>query len=105
MSFNGSEMTVPRIYNVNPARCIRRNKLNSDRFRLDIAFVPQDVYVVPTGIQKSHPCFVPMRLAVGIVTFIIRHRSRRDDDEAVPRVRMPTGASAGRQDIALHVHV
>ena len=90
---------------VDPARRICGNKLNSDSFCLNIAFISEDMYVVSTRIDKPHPCFVHMRLAVGIVTFIIRHRSRRDDDQAMPRVRMPAGASAGRPDIALHVHV
>jgi hypothetical protein len=75
-----SEVTVPRICNIDPARRICGNKLNSDRFCLDIAFIPEDVYVVPTRIDEPHPCFVHMRLAVGVVTFIIRQRSRRDDD-------------------------
>jgi|ERR1700733_300455 len=100
-----SKVAVPRISNVNPTRCIRGNKLNSDGFCLDIAFISQIVYVVPTGIQKSHPCLVHMRLAVGIVSFIVRHRARGDDDQAMPGVRMPAGASPGRPNIALHVHV
>ena len=50
-----SEVAVPGICNVNPTRRICGNELNGDGLCLDIAFVPEDVYVVTTGIDKSHP--------------------------------------------------
>jgi hypothetical protein len=48
-------MTVPRISNIDPTRRIRRNELNSDGFCFYIAFVPQEVYVVTTRIDKPIP--------------------------------------------------
>ena len=102
---SGLEVAVPRIGNLNPALGICGNDLDGNGFRLDSAFIPQDVHVFSTGINKRHPRLVHMWLAFGIVPFIIRHRSRSDDDQAVPRVRMPAGASSGGPDIALHVHV
>src|ERR1700677_4532743 len=89
-----SEVAVSRMCNVNPTHRICRNELNSDGLCLDIALVPEDVYVVTAGIDKPHARFVHMRLAVGIVPLIIRHRSGRDDDQAMPGVRVPTRASA-----------
>ena len=100
-----SEVTVTRICNVNPTHRICRNELNSDGLCLDIALVPEDVYVVATGIDKPHPRFVHMRLALGIVPFIIRDRSGRDDDQAMPWMRVPTRTSARCPGIALHIDV
>jgi hypothetical protein len=43
--------------------------------------------------------------AMGIVTVIGCHCSRRDDDQAMARVRVPAGASARLPDVALYVQV
>ena len=98
-------MAVSRICNVNPTRRTGRNELNSYGSCLDSAFVPEDVYVVATGIDKHSPRFVDMLLAVGIMPIIVRHGSGGDDDQAMPRVGVPTCASSGCPDIALHVYV
>src|SRR5271155_4084163 len=105
ISLSWSEVTVPRVCNVNPTRRICRNELDSDGFCLDGTFVPEDVHVIATRIYKRHSCFVHMWFAVWIVPFITRHRSCRDDDQAMPRVRVPACASARLPDIALHVHI
>ena len=77
---SSSERAVPWVFSVNPTRCTCRNELDSDGACRDGAFVPEEVHVVTTGIDKPHPLCVHCRLASGIVPFIGRHRSRRDDD-------------------------
>jgi hypothetical protein len=101
----GLEVAVPRLGNLNPTVGICGNDLDGNSFRLDSAFIPEDVHVVRAGIDKRHPRLVHMWLAFGIVPFIVGHRSGSDDDQAMSRVRMPTGASSGVPDIAPHVHV
>ena len=56
---------------------------------LDGAFVSEEVDVATSGTNKPHPYCVNMGLAVGIVPFIGRQGSRRDDDQAMARVRVP----------------
>ncbi len=48
-------MAVPRVRNVNPTRLTCRKDLNGDARRYDVAFVPDDMRMVTTGIDKSHP--------------------------------------------------
>src|SRR5580700_2540017 len=91
---DSSEVTIPRICNVNSAFRARRNKLDSSSSCHGVAFVPDDVRVFPTRIGKSHALGVNMWFAVGIVAFIVSHGSCRDDDQATPRVRVPAGTSA-----------
>lgn len=45
---------------------------------------------------------VHMRRATGIISFIVRHRPRRDDDQAVAGMRVPPGASSWLPHTALH---
>ena len=45
------------------------------------------------------------QLAVGIGPLIGRHRSRRDDDQAMAGVRMPAAAPSRLPDVALHIQV
>ena len=84
---------------------VRRDELDSDGVRLDHTLVSDDVHVASAGIDKPHSCCVHVGRAVGIVTVIGRHRSSRDDDQAMARVSVPAGASAGLPDVVLHVHV
>jgi hypothetical protein len=42
--------------NVNPTRGICGNELDSDSFCLDSAFVPKNVHVIATRIEKGHSC-------------------------------------------------
>jgi hypothetical protein len=100
-----SEMAVPRVCSVNPSRRVCRNELDSNGGCLDGAFVPDDVDMVTTGIDKTHPCCVHMGRAVGIVPFIGRHCSRCDGDQAMARVSVPAGGSSRVPDVALDVHV
>jgi hypothetical protein len=92
-------VTVSRVCDVDPPRGICWKELHCDGLCFDSSFVPQDVYMSATGIDKCHPCFVYMRFAGGIVAFIVRHRSGSDDDQAMPRMRVPAGASPGAQTL------
>ncbi|HTF62786.1 MAG TPA: hypothetical protein VK638_08750, partial [Edaphobacter sp.] len=69
-----SERAFPRVFSVNPTHRSFRNKLDSDGLCHDVAFVPQDVHVVTTGIDKPHPLCVHVGRAVAIVPFVVRHR-------------------------------
>jgi hypothetical protein len=60
-----------------------RNKLHGQRLRHIAGFVPNDVHVITSRIDKPHPHCVDMGLALGVVAFTGRHGSRRDDDQAV----------------------
>src|SRR5207249_6955346 len=91
---SSSERAVPRVVSVNPTHRICRNELYCHGSRLDGAFVPDDVHVFTTSIDKPHPLCVHSGLAVGIVPLIGRDRSRRDDDQAGARVRVPAGRSS-----------
>src|SRR6266478_2385832 len=112
MNAPSSEVTVPRVWSINPTRRPCRNELDGDGACHDGAFVPEEVHMVTTWIDKPHPLCVHSGRAGGIVTFIGRNCSRRDDDEAMARVRVPARASAVRlryvlrlPDVALYVHV
>jgi hypothetical protein len=100
-----SKVAVSRVCNVNPSWDIGWDELYRDGRRFNSAFVPEDVYVIATGIDKRHSCFVHMRLASVIVSFIVGHRAGRDDNQALSRVRVPTGTSSGRPDIVLNIYV
>ena len=71
-----SEVAISRICNVNPAHGICGNELDGNGFCLNGPFVPEDVHVVATGVEKRHPRFVHTWLAVGIVPFIVRYMSK-----------------------------
>src|SRR5205814_6000885 len=100
-----SEVAVPRVCNVNPARRSCRNELDGNSLRYDLCFIPKDVHVAATRIHKPHPVCVEMGLAVGIIPFVAGHCSLRNNDQAFAGVRMPAGASSGLPNIALHVQV
>lgn len=100
-----SEITVSRVCNVNPLRVTCWNELYGDGLRLDSAFVPEDVCVIPATIDKRHSFFVHMQFAGRVVAFIVRNRSCSNNNQALTRMRVPTGASAGCQDITLHIYV
>jgi hypothetical protein len=70
-----------------------------------VAFVPDDVYVVATGIDKRHAFGIHEGLALGIGPFILRYGSRCDDDQAMPGVCVPAGASSRLPEVALEVQV
>jgi hypothetical protein len=103
ISPSSSERAVPRVLSVNPTGRICRNELDGSGACLDGAFVPEDVCVVTTGIDKPLSLCVHLGLAVRSVSFVVRHRSHRDDDQAMARVRVPADASFWRPDVALHV--
>ena len=99
------EVAIPWVCNINPTGRTRRNNLDGGSLRHHVSFVPKNVYVITTGVDKAHPLRVHVRLAGGIVPFVIGYRSGRDDDQATSRVRVPASASAGGPDITLHVDV
>jgi len=55
-----------------PGGTIGIEQPDSDGACLDGAFVPEDVHVVTTGIDKPRLLCVHSGLAVGIVSFIVR---------------------------------
>ena len=83
---------MPLVFSVNPTRRPCRYELDSNCACFDDAFVAKEVYVVTTGIDKPHPLCVHTWLAGGIVPLIGSHRSRRYDNQAMARVRVPAGA-------------
>jgi hypothetical protein len=99
------EVTVTWICNVDPARCTCRYELDDDGLRYNIAFVAEDVYVIAAGIDKRHVLGVDVGLAVGIVAEVVGHRSFGDDDQAMPGMCVPTGASSRLPDVSLHVQI
>lgn len=98
-------MAVAGIGNINAACCGGGNELNRDGSRRYAAFVTKDVHVVATGIDEPAALSVDVRLAVRIVSVIARHRSFRHNNQAVSRVRVPTGASSRLPGILLDVKV
>ena len=98
--------TVSRVGNVNSALGAGWNELNSDGLRLRAGFIPDDVPVVmPTLINERHALAIHMGRAVGVVTFVVRHRSLRNDDQAVTRMGVPAGGSTGLPGVLLHVQI
>src|SRR5437867_7980677 len=100
-----SEGAVPRGWGVNATHCTCWNELDSDSAGRHCAFIADKVHVVTTRINKSHPHCVHLGFAGGIVSFIGCHRSCRDDDQTMTRMRMPAAGSPGLPDVALDVHV
>lgn len=88
-------MAVPWVCDVKPTRHPCWNQLDSNGSSDHIALVSNDVDVVTRGVGKRHVSVIDVRLAVGIVAFILRDRARCDDDQAMPRVCMPASASPG----------
>src|SRR5258708_39048389 len=66
-----SEVAIARVRNLYTTRSIGRNDLDSNGFGLDGAFIPEDVRMVTTGIDKRQPCFLDVWLASRIVPFLI----------------------------------
>ena len=99
------KVTVAGICNVDPARRTCRYELDDDGLCHDVAFVAEDMYVITAGIDERHILGVDVGLAIGIVAEVVGHRSFGDDDEAMPRVRVPTGASSRLPDIALDIQI
>jgi len=92
---SASEWAVARAWNhIYPTRRTGRDELDCDCLRDNGAFVSQDMNMVATGIDKSHTFCIHSGLALGIVAFIGRDRSRRDNDQAMARVRVPAGAAS-----------
>ncbi len=101
-----SEVAVAWIGNIDPARCTGGYELDDDGLCHYFAFVPEDMDVTAARIDKRHVLGIDVGLAVRIVAEVVGHRSFGDDDQAVPRVRVPTGTStpaarpcAGRIDL------
>jgi hypothetical protein len=61
--------------------------------------------MVTVRIDKRHALGIDVGLTVTIRVLILRHRSRCDDDQAMPRVSVPAGASSRLPHIALDVQV
>src|ERR1700739_4847216 len=95
-----SEMAVPRVRRINPSRLTCWNEPDSDGLCHDGALVSDDVHVLATVVNKRHPCRVHVRRAAGIVRLILRHRSCRDKDERMTRMRMPACGPSRQPDIA-----
>jgi hypothetical protein len=59
ISPSSSEVAVPRVCSFNPTRLTCRNELDGDGRRHDGAFVPDEVYVVTTGIRTRQTSGTP----------------------------------------------
>jgi hypothetical protein len=99
------EMAMSWVCNVNSTCLTRRNELDGGGSRHGAAFVPNDVCVIMMGIGKRHVSGIDVGVAVGIVLLILGHRARCDDNQAMPRVCVPAGASSRVPHIALYVQV
>ena len=60
--------------------------LESNGLRFDISLVAYIVRMVTALIDKRHSCRISMRLALRVITFIVRHSSGRDDNQTVTGV-------------------
>ncbi len=99
------EVTVAGVCHVDPARRTCRDELDDDGLGYGFALVPEDVYVIAAGIDERHVLGVDVGFAVGIVAEVVGHRSLGDDDQAMPRMCMPTGTSSRLPNIALNVQI
>jgi hypothetical protein len=61
--------------------------------------------MIMVRINKTHTLGINVGFAVKAGSFILRHSSGRDDDEAVPRVSVPAGAPSRLPNIALDVQM
>jgi hypothetical protein len=100
ISPSSSEVAVSRVRGVNPTRLTCWNEPDSDGLCHDGAFVSDDVHVFATVVNKRHPCCVHVRRAAGIVRLILRHRSCRDKDQCMTRMRVPACGPSRLPDIA-----
>jgi hypothetical protein len=73
-------VTVSRVFRIDPPRLTCWNELDGNGLCYDVAFVPNDMYVTTTGIDKPHAHCIHMGRAAGIVPFVRRDRPRGDDD-------------------------
>src|SRR5215469_1268035 len=93
------------VWGLNATRLTLGNELDSNGACFDCAFVPNDVHVGPTGIHKCHSLCVDVRRAIGIIAFVVGHRSLGHNNEAVPRVGVPTRGTPWQPDAVLHIQV
>ena len=98
-------MTGPRVRGVNAAWLPRRYQLNRYGPSHAVPLVPNDVGMIIVGIDEAHTFGIHVGLAVGVGSLILRYRSGGDDDEAMPGVSVPTGASSRLPFIALDVEM
>ena len=98
------EVAVARVGSVYPTRLTCRNEPDGDALCLDSAFVSDDVQVVTT-LNKRHPRCVHGPRAGGIVPLIGRHRSRRDHDQGVAKMRVPACGSSRLPNIVQDIPV
>jgi hypothetical protein len=97
---SNSEVTISRIWSVNPSWLACGNEPDGDCICLDIPFVTNNMYVGTTEFNKRHPGGVDPRRATEIVRFVPRYRSRGNDDQGIAGVSMPAGASSWLPNIA-----
>src|SRR5580704_17305669 len=99
------EVAIAGVCNFNPTCRTCWNHLDGDGLCFDGAFVTNDMHMISAIIDKPHPCCVHMRLTSGVMPFIVRHCPGCDDDQTIPRMRVPASASARRPDIFHYVDV
>ena len=100
-----SKVTIPRICNIDPAGGGCGNELHSNGSRYHVAFIAEQVHVVTTGIHEAHAQHIDVRFAIRIVRVIPRYGSLGDNDQAVARVCVPSGAATRLEDVALNMKV
>jgi len=81
------------------------DELEGDGAGRNGALVSDEVDVVSSMIDEAHALGVDVGSALGIVASVLGHSAFGDDDQAVTRVGVPAGGSAGLPDIALDVQV
>ena len=98
-------MAVPWIWSIDQTRLTAGNEPDGYDLCLDSALVSNIVHMAATTIEERHSSCVDVWSAIGIVGFVLRDRSRGDDDQGCGRVGVPTRAPPGLPDIAQHVRV
>ena len=98
-------MAVPRVGSVNPTRLTCRNQPDGDDLCLDSAFVSDNVHVDTTLVNKRHTRCVHGPRAAGIIPLILCHRSRRDNDQGVAKMRVPACTSSRLPNIIQDIPV
>ena len=83
----------------------RRNQLHRDRLRYIRGFIPDEVGMSAAFINKRHSRGVNLGRTRRVVTLVVRNRSCRNDDQAMPGVRVPARRPSCQPGIALHIQV
>src|SRR5262249_34920909 len=100
-----SKRTVAGIVRIDAAHRVGGNELDGHRPGLDVTFILHEMHVIAARVDESRAGRVDGRPALRIVALGDGHSPRRNDDEAVTWMRMPTGASTRIPDVLLHIDV